>query len=120
ELLVPTGNVQRERTGTIIQANLQAIGIPVRIQRLDFPSVLARVFADDFDMALLGWTDTFDPDHVSSTFGTGGQYNLANFSDPEVDELIEAAGAERDPAKRKVLYDQLVHLGVGEVGQVVL
>lgn len=107
ELLVPTGNVQRERTGTIIQANLQAIGIPVRIQRLDFPSVLARVFADDFDMALLGWTDTFDPDHVSSTFGTGGQYNLANFSDPEVDELIETAGAERDPAKRKVLYDQL-------------
>lgn len=107
ELLVPTGNVLRERSATIMQANLQAVGVRVRIQRLDFPSVLARVFADDFDLALLGWTDTFDPDHVSSTFQTGGQYNLGNFSDPEVDRLIEEAGAERDPARRKVLYDQL-------------
>lgn len=107
ELLVPTGNVQRERTGTIIQANLQAVGVQARIQRLDFPSLLARVFADDFDLALVGWTDTFDPDHVSSTFQTGGQYNLGNFSDPEVDQLIEEAGAERDPARRKILYDQL-------------
>src|SRR5690606_37394432 len=76
EILVPTGNVQREGTGTIIMANLQSIGVQARIQRLDFPSLLARVFADDFDLALVGWTDTFDPDHVSSTFQTGGQYNL--------------------------------------------
>ncbi|BAS27998.1 ABC transporter substrate-binding protein [Limnochorda pilosa] len=107
ELLVPTGNVLRERSASIIQANLQAVGMQVRIQRLDFPSVLSRVFADDFDLTLLGWTDTFDPDHVSSTFQTGGQYNLGNFSDPEADRLIEAAGSQRDPARRKVLYDQL-------------
>ncbi|HEY8531659.1 MAG TPA: ABC transporter substrate-binding protein [Limnochorda sp.] len=107
EILVPTGNVLRERTGAIILSNLHAVGVQARIQRLDFPSLLARVFADDYDLALAGWTDTFDPDHVSSTFQTGGQYNLANFSDPEVDALIEAAGAERDPAKRKVLYDEL-------------
>lgn len=107
ELLVPTGNTLREQTAAIIQANLQAVGMQVRIQRLDFPTVLSRVFSDDFDLVVLGWTDTFDPDHVSSTFRTGGQYNLSNFSDPEVDALIDAAAAERDPARRKELYDRL-------------
>ncbi|MEW6046759.1 MAG: ABC transporter substrate-binding protein [Bacillota bacterium] len=107
ELLVPTGNALREQSASIIQANLQAIGMQVRIQRLDFPTVLSRVFKDDYDLVLLGWTDTFDPDHVSSTFRTGGQYNLSNFSDPKVDALIDQAAAERDPARRKVLYDEL-------------
>jgi hypothetical protein len=40
-------------------------------------------------MTLLGWTDTFDPDHLSSTFQTGGQYNLTYYSNEEVDNLIE-------------------------------
>lgn len=107
ELLVPTGNTLREQSANIIQANLQAVGMQVRIQRLDFPTVLSRVFKGDYDLVLLGWTDTFDPDHVSSTFRTGGQYNLSNFSDPEVDAVIDQAAAERNPARRKVLYDRL-------------
>ena len=107
EILVPTGNRQREQSGSIIQANLQAIGMQVRLQQLDFPTVLSRVFADEYDLVLLGWTDTFDPDHLSSTFMTGGQYNLTNFSHPRVDELIEEAGAERDPDIRKELYDEI-------------
>lgn len=120
ELLVPTGNKQREQSGSIIQANLQAVGIPVRIQQLDMPTTINRVFSGDYDLVLFGWTDTFDPDHVRSTFGTGGQYNMANYSNPRVDELIEKAGSERDPKKRKVLYDELQVLFQEEVPVVFL
>jgi peptide/nickel transport system substrate-binding protein len=106
-LLVPTGNQQRELSANIIQANLNEIGLDVQIQQQDFPSVLSKVFSKEFDLTLLGWTDTFDPDHVSSTFKTGGQYNLTNFSDEVVDNLIEEAGAARNPEVRKQLYDEL-------------
>ncbi|HKL13644.1 MAG TPA: ABC transporter substrate-binding protein [Halanaerobiales bacterium] len=106
-LLVPTGNKQRELSGNIIQANLNEIGLDVEIQQQDFPSVLSKVFSKEFDLTLLGWTDTFDPDHLSSTFQTGGQYNLTNFSDEVIDNLIEEAGAARNPEVRKKLYDEL-------------
>ncbi|MBE3597793.1 MAG: hypothetical protein IMX02_02975 [Limnochordaceae bacterium] len=107
QLLVPTGNTLREQSASIIQATLQAAGVQVQIQRLDFPTLLSRVFKHDYDLALLGWTDTFDPDHVSSTFRTGGQYNLGGYSDPEVDAIIDQAAREQDPARRKELYDRL-------------
>ncbi len=119
-LLVPTGNKQRELTGNIIQANLQEIGLDVEIQQQDFPSVLSAVFSNEYDLTLLGWTDTFDPDHVSSTFKTGGQYNLTNYSNEEMDKLIEEAGSARDPEDRKELYDELQALMQKEVPAVLL
>ena len=119
-LLVPTGNQQRELSANIIQANLQELGMDVKIQQQDFPSVLSKVFSKDFDLTLLGWTDTFDPDHLSSTFQTGGQYNLTNYSNEEVDQLIEDAGSARDPEVRKELYDELQVLLQQEVPAVFL
>jgi len=45
---------------------------------------------------------------------------MANYSNPRVDELIEKAGSERDPKKRKVLYDELQVLFQEEVPVVFL
>lgn len=120
ELLVPTGNRQREQSANIIQANLNEIGVNVKITQQDFPSVLSNVFSGEFDLTLLGWTDTFDPDHVSSTFKTGGQYNLSGFSNERADELIEQAGSEADADVRKELYDELQVLFQEEVPVVFL
>jgi len=106
-LLVPTGNKQRELSANIIQANLSEIGVSVKIQQQDLPSVIGAVMSGEYDMTLLGWTDTFDPDHLSSTFQTGGQYNLTKYSNEKVDNLIDQAGGARDPEVRKELYDEL-------------
>ena len=56
-----------------------------------------------------GWcADYPDPENfLDVLFHTGGNFNSANFSNPEVDKLLEEARTELDPAKRIALYQQV-------------
>jgi peptide/nickel transport system substrate-binding protein len=110
-LLVPIGNVVRELSADIIQANLTDIGVKVSIEKMDFPTLIARFQAGEFDLGLVGWGGVLDPD-VRSQYQTGGQYNFGQFSVPDLDELLETGANTADPEARKAIYDefQLVFL----------
>jgi peptide/nickel transport system substrate-binding protein len=65
----------------------------------------------DWDVALMGWS--LEPgaatgDDLYHTYeGSHGKYNLGNYSNPELDRLLERYGAELDPALRQ---DRLVEI----------
>jgi peptide/nickel transport system substrate-binding protein len=105
KLLVPTGNVVRELSADIIQANLQDVGLKISIEKMDFPTMMARFKAADFDLGLVGWSDVLDPD-VRSQYHTGGQYNFGAISSPVLDDLLDRGANTPDTTERKAIYDE--------------
>jgi len=104
-LLVPIGNIVRELSADIIQANLQDIGLKVSIEKMDFPTMMARFKAAEFDIGLVGWSDVLDPD-VRSQFHSTGQYNFGAINSPVLDDLMDRGANTADPEDRKVIYDE--------------
>src|SRR6185437_13302694 len=62
-LITNAGNKQRERMGSLIQQDLQQIGITVNFVPLDFPSIAERIMKTyDYDACMLGLTNVdLDP-----------------------------------------------------------
>lgn len=91
-LLTPTGNVVREQSADIIMANLQEIGVKVKIEKVDFATRQARSKDGKFQLSLVGFSSTFDPD-ISSQVSTTGAFNDRKYSNAKMDQ-ITAQGKE--------------------------
>lgn len=72
----------------------------------DFPTLMAKGKAGEFDALLMGFTFTLDPD-VSSLYTKTGAYNFMSYDNPKSDELLNKGKSEADPEKRKKLYDEV-------------
>ncbi len=118
-LRVPTGNVIRERSGDIIRENLVAVGMRVEIQKSDFPTHIAALRQANYDLALVGWGGTLDPD-VSSQFRTGAIYNLTHHSIPQLDQLLDEGKATADPTRRRQIYFRFQEVFADELPILVL
>src|SRR5207245_4159913 len=92
---------------TLIKDQLSKAGITVNLQVEEFGQVLNDSEAHKFDAALVGWSGRIDPDgNMFGWFHTGGGFNDGQYSDSQVDTLLEQARTEPDQSKRKSLYDQ--------------
>ncbi|GER75088.1 ABC transporter substrate-binding protein [Weizmannia acidilactici] len=105
-LVVPIGNKVREQSANIIVQNLKAIGVKVKETTYDFPTIMQKGKAGDFDLLLIGFTFNLDPD-VSALFGPNGAYNFMKYNNPEATKLLEQGKSEPDTGKRKVVYNKL-------------
>ncbi|MDN3016032.1 ABC transporter substrate-binding protein [Paenibacillus sp. BSR1-1] len=103
---VPIGNQVREQSAVIIAENLKAVGLNVQIQKFDFPTHMQKGAKHDFDLMFLGIPYQVDPD-VSAFYGTGGPYNFAGYSNPELDELLNKGKLEPNPENRRVIYNKV-------------
>lgn len=100
---------------TFIQQSLQPIGIKIEIVRFDSAAYLTNVYRDwNFDLAT-GWHQYRNDPAVSTTvwYRSGSPRgtpwtNQFGWQSDVVDNLIDDAASELDPAKRKALYAELV------------
>lgn len=103
-------NKERELTGVLIQRRLKEIGIDANIRVLEWASFLGRfIKPKEFDVVVLGWSLSLDPDQYSiwhSSQQAPGQFNFISYSNPQVDQLLEAGRLELDPDKRMKIYHQ--------------
>jgi peptide/nickel transport system substrate-binding protein len=90
-----------------IQQGLKRAGITVTIKPYDADPLFDLVTGDkgDYDLAISSWLPDYpsalgniQPLFASSEIGNGG-YNLARYSNPQVDAAIATATAEPDQAK---------------------
>lgn len=117
---VPTGNIIRERSADIIRENLVAVGMKAEIQKSDFPTHLAAMYAANYDVALVGWSGGVDPD-VASQFRTGATYTrLIHMSNTQIDQLLDEGLATADTAKRRAIYSRFQEVFADELPYVVL
>ncbi|MEF7614416.1 ABC transporter substrate-binding protein [Aquincola sp. MAHUQ-54] len=90
---------------------LSRIGVQLRIDARPKSTWLPRIQSGRSSAFLFGWAGAFadaqpllDPVvHSAGTVPGKGGSNFARVSDPVVDDLIDAAGAEADPARRATL-----------------
>ncbi|MEC8807253.1 MAG: ABC transporter substrate-binding protein, partial [Pseudomonadota bacterium] len=97
-----------------VKPQLKKVGIDVEIRSSpDFPTWAKRVGGHDFEMTwdvVFNWGDPVIGVHrtyQTSNIKKGVIWsNTQSYSNSRVDELMEMAGSETDPAKRKALYSE--------------
>jgi peptide/nickel transport system substrate-binding protein len=113
-LLTPTGNTVREQSADIIMANLQDAGVKVKIEKVDFTTRQARSAKGDFQLSLVGFSATFDPD-FSSQVMTGSVYNDRKYSNQEFDDLFAKGKLTVKFEDKMKLYQQAQELFIKEL-----
>ncbi len=87
------------------------LGVNISIQQTDWASFLGQINDppnNQFQIFDIAWiADYADPeDFLNILFHSGSTGNWANYSNPDVDKLIDQAGLEQDPSARFKLYQQ--------------
>ncbi len=106
-LLITSGSPLNAQEAQFIQSELQPAGITVNIKQETFTTLLNDTSTFNFQAALEGWSGRPDPDgNMYSWFHTGGGFNNMQYSNPQVDSLLEAARASSDQTQRTSDYQQ--------------
>jgi len=101
--------------GTAIQADLEAVGFDVKIETYEWNTFLGNVnpgLEGKADMAEMAWM-TNDPDTLpflalrTDAWPDKGGFNSGYYSNPKVDELLEAARVSSDQDERARLYKEM-------------
>ena len=107
-ILTNQGNQQRLMTAQIVQQRLRQVGIDVKIRIVEWAAFLKEfVNKGNFEVVLLAWSITQDPDmydvwHSSKT--NPSELNFVGYKNPEVDRLLVEGRSTFDIEKRKRAY----------------
>jgi peptide/nickel transport system substrate-binding protein len=109
-LLVYSGGEDHVQFAQVAQQNLKALGVEMRIERLDWQTLWARLKSGQFEAAMSGFMPGADPDSLygllHSSQIAGGQ-NYAALKDPEIDAWLDAARRTLDETARTALYRRI-------------
>ena len=90
----------------VVQAMASEAGINIEITSKEFATLLADQSAGDYQASQIGWSGRVDPDgNIHQFMTTGGGINDSHYSDPKVDDMLNAARASTDFDARKAEYD---------------
>jgi peptide/nickel transport system substrate-binding protein len=106
-LIIASGSPLTAEIAQFLQSELQPAGITVNIKQETFATELSDTETHNFQAALQGWSGRLDPDgNLYTWFHTGGGNNDMQYSDPQVDALLDAARATSDQKERATDYQQ--------------
>src|SRR5258708_16119763 len=103
--MIFTATPRGRASGQVLQQFWKQIGANMEIEQIDQASFPPRAFMRQFQ--IIGWRiiDLADPDpQMYANFHTGSPVALANYSDPELDRLLEHARTTADVDKRTEDY----------------
>jgi peptide/nickel transport system substrate-binding protein len=91
---------------------MEGIGFGVDLIPADAGQLFEIIVAGDYDTFAWGWVPFVDPSPMLSYFTSDelGNYNDANWSDPEYDALYTQQNEELDPAVRRDLVHQMLQI----------
>jgi len=111
------GNKYREQMATMIQQDLEQIGIRLNIVTLDFPSLIERISRTfEYELCMLGLVNVdLDPSAQMSVWlssSSNHQWNPEQKSpatswEAEIDHLMQAQASTNDQNQRKRYFDQV-------------
>lgn len=101
---------------TIVQQQLQAVGITVKIDTMEFATMCSEAYAGNSQLFIVGWgSGTMDPDTVlfncfHSSNAVDGGNNWARFVNAKADELLEQSRVVFDDDERGAVYGEIQDL----------
>ena len=91
----------------VVQSMVAEAGFEVELVAKEFATLIADADAGDFQISQQGWSGRIDPDgNIHGFVTTGAGFNDGNYTNPEVDRLLNEARTVSDPAVRADLYKQ--------------
>ena len=117
DLYIRDGINDQKQIATVLQDTWKGLGIQLTIRQLSAAEYQQAVGAPEkkwlivrFDgpsITTPGWLSSYD------TF-SGSPYNQSNYSNPQVDQLIQAANNELSASARQRIWDQLTQLWIAD------
>jgi peptide/nickel transport system substrate-binding protein len=109
-LQIPT-DTERQQIAQILQLMAKEAGIEVKLQSVEFITMLAQQRKGEFEGSLVGWSGRADPDGnlhllVHSTAPT----NDGKYANAALDKVLDDARTTAAPAQRKALYDKAAEI----------
>ena len=105
-LMVTAGNSIREQTAELIQQNLNAAGLNVKVSKMDFPTLIGRVRKGDYQLALMSLNPPADPDY-GMYFTPGSLSNYTHTDDAKLTAMFMEGIEQTDSAKRMTIYKEI-------------
>ena len=112
-LSLKVSNAEETRLqATVVQQQLRDVGIELDVRSYEFATMYADVLKGNFQMFSLQWVGAAmaDPDILSRVFHSTqtppAGFNRGHYSNPEVDRLLDLAGAATSEADRKNYYGE--------------
>ncbi len=109
EIFTVAGNELREDILVMVQDQLSRVGVEVRQRPVEFNTLVARERSHDFDatMSSMGIGTDLDLSYYFHSDAIDDGYNLASYSNPEVDRILDELKASTDLLAAKPLYHRL-------------
>ncbi|MBF9129647.1 ABC transporter substrate-binding protein [Plantactinospora sp. S1510] len=109
------GQRDRDATSTIVQSQLAAVGVKVKLTNIQAAEITKTYANKSYDMVLYGGGNyAVDSSTINGITACANAYpaggNINFFCNPQLDELMAQANATADQAQRKALYDQAAKL----------
>lgn len=107
----------------VVQSQLNAAGFKAKIKILDWVALKKRMLASDYQMVIsaAGWYADLDSRYGRFYVKSGpANYFAGGYDNPKVADLIAQGRTETVPAKRKVIYQQVIDILQHDVPHVML
>ncbi len=117
------GNTEREADIAIMQEFWREIGVEAKLETEEWGAFLSRLTETfDYEMILVGFSWDIDPDEKAMwhTDSYPSAFNMNMYSNPEVDEILDAALETPDVETRKELYFEMQRILAEDLPSVIL
>ncbi len=115
EITTTDNDAAKKQAEVVQELWVKALGINVTINQVTYAEMLQRHRTGEFEIGWGGWVGDYDdPYTYLELFKTDCPYNNSNYSNPKVDELLEASQYETDPKKRQELLVQAEQIVLDE------
>ena len=95
-------------TATVLQQNFKEIGIDLQLNITEIGSWQQKVQVEgDFEVAMLSGSQGPDASAIAMRIQSDGALNLARYSNPELDALLDQGASTSDQQARAEIYRQV-------------
>jgi oligopeptide transport system substrate-binding protein len=110
------GNYIPSYLGAIIQEWQQNLGVEISVRQLEPEVFTYNLKQEKDDMFILGWIADYPDPHtfLDILFYTDSENNFFEYSNLDLDALLDQAAIEQDEATRLAMYQQAEQLVVDE------
>lgn len=120
--VVPSGFAEFAFGATVLQASVKDLGITVKISEMPWAQMLQLYSQDKPDAHITDFAQggtPLDPiQFLAPFYVTGAEYNMAKYSNPDVDAMIAKATTTIDEAERNQLLAAVQHQVVADAANI--
>lgn len=117
QVLVPSSSKYRVRMASLIQDQLQRVGIAATPSVVEMSVTLSQIHGHDFDTYIGSWISDLSPNDPKQTWTTGAQkagLNYFGYSDPKFDAAVDSGLVELDAARARAHFSHAYEIIVAD------